>query len=325
MITPPHPETPLFSGPLLILGGPTGVGKTEVALAVARRARGEILVADSMQVYRGLDIGTGKPSAAERREIPHHLLDICDPTERFSAFAFAARARLLAAEVRARGRLPILVGGTGLYLRAFLTVAAPGRGEDAGIRARLLAEAERDGPEALHRRLRAVDPASAERIAPADRVRLVRALELWELTGTPPSTLRPNLWEASRLPGLRFVVLTRERDELRRRIDRRCVRMWEAGLVAELQGLLTAGYARELRPLQALGYRQALAVLEGRMDAAAALAAMQQATRNYAKRQLTWFRREPAATWETLAGEDWDAAATAILDRLEKPQLPNEQ
>jgi tRNA dimethylallyltransferase len=270
-----------------------------------------------MQVYRGLDIGTGKPSPADRRAVPHHLLDVCDPTETFSAFEFARRARALVAEIHARGRLPILVGGTGLYLRAFLKGQLAGEAGDPAIRARLRAEATGAGGALLHERLRQVDPLSAAAIRPGDVFRLVRALELWELTGVPPSAMRPTLWDPPRVMVSAFLVLMREREELYRAIDARAQRMWEDGLVAEVRGLVRAGYAPTLRPLQALGYRQAAAVVAGQATEAEALAEMQRATRNYAKRQVTWFRREPTAEWVTVRGDEWvDSLAASIVARL---------
>jgi tRNA dimethylallyltransferase len=286
-------------------------------MAVATRAPGEIVVADSMQVYRGLDVGTGKPSPAERRTVPHHLLDVCDPTQVFSAFEFARQAHRAVEEIHARGRLPILVGGTGLYLRAFLKGRLAGGAADPTIRSRLRAEAAAEGSTALHARLRAVDPASAARVRPGDLFRVIRALELWELTGEPASTIRPALWDSPRVAVSAFLVLMREREELYRLIDARAKRMWEGGLLSEVRRLLDAGYAPELRPLQGLGYRQAVAALTGRVGEAEALEEMQRATRNYAKRQVTWFRREPTAEWVTVRGDDWaPPLAAAILARL---------
>jgi len=305
--------------PVLVIGGPTGVGKSLLAMAVAARAPGEIIVADSMQVYRGMDVGTGKPSAAERRAIPHHLLDICDPAQVFSAFEFARRAHEAVHAIRARDRLPVLVGGTGLYLRAFLKGQLSGGAGDPAIRARLRADAEVRGSAALHDRLRQVDPDSAASIRPGDLFRIVRALELWESTRQPASTIRSGLWDPPRVAVSAFVVLTRERQELFRLVDLRAARMWEDGLVAEVRGLLQAGYAADLRPLQSLGYRQALAVIKGEMGEAEALEEMQRATRKYAKRQLTWFRREPAAEWITVQGADWvEPVATALVSRLQR-------
>lgn len=288
-------------------------------MAVAARAPAEIIVADSMQVYRGMDVGTGKPSAADRCAVPHHLVDVCDPTQAFSAFDFARLAHAAVEAVRARGRLPILVGGTGLYLRAFLKGQLSGGTGEPAIRDRLRAEAEVRGSSALHDRLRAVDPRSADSIRSGDLFRIIRALELWESTGQPASTVRPGLWDAPRVAVSAFVVLTRERQELFRLIDLRAARMWEDGLVAEVRGLLAAGYAADVRPFQSLGYRQALALIRGEMGEAEALAEMQRSTRNYAKRQLTWFRREPAAEWLTVRGVDWvEPLASGLLSRLER-------
>lgn len=310
--------------PTLIIAGPTGVGKSLLAMAVAARAPGEILVADSMQVYRGMDVGTGKPSEADRRAVPHHLLDICEPTQAFSAFEFARRAHEAVDAIRARGRLPILVGGTGLYLRAFLKGQLSGSAGDPGIRAWLRAEAAARGSAALHDRLRQVDPDSAAGIRPGDLFRIVRALELWETTGQRASRIRPGLWDPPRAAVSAFVVLTRERRELFRLIDLRAAQMWQGGLVAEMRGLLAAGFGAELRPFQSLGYRQALAAIRGEMGETEALAAMQRATRNFAKRQLTWFRREPAAEWIGVQGVDWvEPVAEALLARLERAADPS--
>lgn len=274
-------------------------------------------MADSMQVYRGMDIGTGKPSAAERASLAHHLLDICDPVEAFSASEFAVRAQALAQEIRGRGRLPILVGGTGLYLRAFLKGRLAGTGGDPAIRARLAREAAQLGARVLHERLRALDPATARRVHPRDVFRVVRALELWERTARPPSEIRPDLWDPPRVALSALLVLTREREELYRLIDERARRMWEGGLVEEVKGLLAKGYGPELPALRALGYRQAVDHLQGRLSESAALLAMQRATRQYARRQLTWFRREPAAEWITVQGWDWvEPLAEQLVDRL---------
>ena len=301
------------------------MGKSALGLALARRAPGEIIVADSMQVYRGMDVGTGKPSAAERASAPHHLLDVCDPSQTFSASAFASRAQAAVREIRGRGRLPILVGGTGLYLRAFLKGRLAGPEGNPVIRARLTQEAKADGARVLHERLLALDPPSAERIHPEDQFRIVRALELWEITGRRPSELRPALWDPPHVTVSALVVLTREREELYRLIDERARRMWEGGLVNEVRGLLDAGYTPDLPALKSLGYRQAVAYLAGRRTAAEALAEMQRATRNFARRQLTWFRREPTAEWITVHGWEWvEPLAEKILLRVAQSYPPPE-
>lgn len=284
---------------------------------MARRAPGEIIIADSMQVYRGMDAGTGKPSRTEREMVPHHLLDVCEPDETFSAAEFASRAQALAEEIRGRGRLPILVGGTGLYLRAFLKGRLAGADGDREIRGRLKREAERVGTRRLHERLGALDPASAARVHPGDLFRIIRALELFEVTGRRPSEIRPGFWDPPRVAISAFLVLSRERDELYRLIDARAGRMWEEGLVEEVRRLRAAGFAADLPALRSLGYRQAVAYLQGRLSEAEALADMQRATRRYARRQLTWFRREPAAEWVVVKGWDWvEPLAERILSRL---------
>lgn len=301
------------------------MGKSALGLAVARRAPGEIIAADSMQVYRGMDAGTGKPSPAEREAVPHHLLDVCDPGETFSAAEFAARAQALAEEIGRRGRLPILVGGTGLYLRAFLKGRLAGAGRDREIRERLKREAERVGSGGLHERLRALDSATAARVHPGDLFRIIRALELFEVTGRRPSEIRPSVWDPPRVAVSAFLVLTRARDELYRLIDARAGRMWKAGLVEEVRRLRAAGFGADLPALRSLGYRQALAHLQGRLSEAEALADMQRATRRYARRQLTWFRREPAAEWVRVKGWDWvEPLAETIVARLGQLEAPGE-
>jgi tRNA dimethylallyltransferase len=306
-----------MTGPILIIAGPTAVGKSALGMSLARRAGGEIVVADCMQVYRGMEVGTGKPTRIEREAVPHHLLDICDPATTFSASEFAARACAAVDEIHERGRLPILIGGTGLYLRAFLKGGLAGAEGNSAIRARLNREAEAAGVRGLHERLRRLDPATAERVHAGDRFRIVRALELLETTGRRPSEIRPGLWDPPRVAVSAFLVLARERQELYRLINERCRRMWEGGLMEEVRRLLQAGCDPTARPLQALGYRQALACLQGRLPDSEALADMQRATRNFAKRQLTWFRRESVAEWITVSGWDWvEPLAEKLCARL---------
>jgi len=284
---------------------------------VARRIPSEIIVADSMQVYRGMDVGTGKPSPAERAVVPHHLLDICEPNEIFSASQFASRAHALVGEIRNRGRVAILVGGTGLYLRAFLKGRLAGTGGNPAIRARLKQEAEAAGSQVLHERLAALDAPAAARVHPRDLFRIIRALELLEVTGRRPSEIRPDLWDAPQFHVSAMVVLTRDRPKLDRMIDERARNMWEGGLVEEVRRLLAEGYEPGLAAFRSLGYRQAVAYLQGRLTEAEALAAMQRATRQYARRQLIWFRREPAAEWMTVRGWDWvEPLADQLVGRL---------
>ncbi len=291
--------------PPAIIAGPTAVGKSQLALAVATHLPAEIVVADSMQVYQGFDIGTDKPSAAERATVPHHLLDICRPDDSFSAFAFADAACAAVEAIQDRGRLPLLVGGTGLYLRAFLKGNLTGGGGNGALRARLRAEAAEIGSAALHARLAQRDPRSAAAIRPGDLFRIIRALELCEMTGQAASALRPALWDAPHTPLAGFIVLTRQRGELAQRIAVRSAAMWEAGLVEEVRTLLARGVPADCRALQSIGYRQALAVVSGQMTLEEAQVDLVRVTRQYAKRQVTWFRREPAAEWVTVSGDDW--------------------
>lgn len=284
-----NPET-------IALVGPTGSGKTAVSLALAERWGAEIVNCDSRQVFRGLDIGTAKPTAAERARVPHHLFDVVDPDAPFDAARYAALARTAIADIQRRGRRAIVVGGTGFYLKALRVGLFAGPAADAALRARLVAE-EDAAPGALHARLAAVDPRTAARLAPRDRLRLVRALEVFELTGRPLSD-----WHAAQateaLP-MRVLGLQVERGELYRRLDARCEAMLTAGLLDEIRGLWTRGYGPELPALRSIGYREMGAHLRGDMDRGAALAAMQRATRQFAKRQLTWFRADPTVAWTT--------------------------
>ena len=301
------------------------MGKSALALVVARRYPAEIIVADSMQVYRGMDVGTGKPSSWERAAVPHHLLDICEPSGSFSASEFASRALALVGEIRGRDRLPIIVGGTGLYLRAMLKGRLAGAGGQPAIRARLLREAESVGSRGLHERLIALDPATAARVHPRDQLRVIRALELLEVTGRRPSEIRAGLWDAPQFHISAMLVLTRDRQELDWLIDERARAMWEGGLVSEVQKLLAEGHGPDLPAFRSLGYREAVAHLRGLLTEAEGLRHMQRATRRYARRQLGWFRREPAAEWVSVRGWDWvEPLAERLIARLACPQVPSE-
>ena len=301
------------------------MGKSALALVVARRYPAEIIVADSMQVYRGMDVGTGKPSSWERAAVPHHLLDICEPSGSFSASEFASRALALVGEIRGRDRLPIIVGGTGLYLRAMLKGRLAGAGGQPAIRARLLREAESVGSHGLHERLIALDPATAARVHPRDQLRVIRALELLEVTGRRPSEIRAGLWDAPQFHISAMLVLTRDRQELDWLIDERARAMWEGGLVSEVQKLLAEGHGPDLPAFRSLGYREAVAHLRGLLTEAEGLRHMQRATRRYARRQLGWFRREPAAEWVSVRGWDWvEPLAERLIARLACPQVPSE-
>jgi len=272
--------------------GPTASGKSALGLALAELLGGEILCCDSMQVYRGMDIGTAKPTTAERMAIPHHLLDLASPGEQFHAAAWATAARGLIADVSRRGRLPIVVGGTGLYYRALVKGLFEAPKPDPAIRARHQAEAAEHGIAVLQERLRAIDPEAAEKILPGDLVRTSRALEVFEQTGMPISALRRQ--RAVTPPPLCMftVLLDFDLDALRPRIAQRVDGMMAAGFLDEVRALRAAGHG-SARAMQALGYKQLGQYLDGAQSLAAAVAAIKSATAAYARRQRTWFRREP--------------------------------
>jgi tRNA dimethylallyltransferase len=304
--------------PLLVaVLGPTASGKSALALALAGRYGGEIISCDSAAVYRGFDIGTDKVPPAERRGIPHHLIDVVDPVDDYTAARFARDAASLVRDIHARGRLPFLAGGTGFYFRALTRGLFPGPGRDARLRSRLGAVAARRGPEFLHRMVRRVDPASAERIGVRDQVRLVRALEVYLLTGQPLSahfaaTVSP-LPEAA-VVGLRLDVPTAV---LHARIAGRVDGQFRRGLVAETAGLLARGVPATARPFGSLGYRQVLEFLHGVRDEGATRELIGRDTRQYARRQLIWFRKEPNLEVIPGPGDRPDAfeAAARIIDR----------
>lgn len=281
----------------MVLAGPTGVGKTGLAVEAAERFGGEIVSADSMQVYLRLDIGTAKPTAGERARAPHHLIDLIEPDEPFDVAAFLALARPLIAELNRRGARVLVVGGTGFYLRSLMRGLFVGPGSDPAVRNRLLAEARASGLEALHARLARVDPVAAGRIHVNDRVRTLRALEVFELTGRPISEFQAEHGLAEAPYEALFIALGLPRAELLARIEARTRRMYEDGLIEEVRGLVENGFSPDLRPLQAIGYKQAVDFLEGRLSRAEAEAETVRQTARYAKRQLTWLRSQPRVTW----------------------------
>lgn len=281
----------------MVLCGPTAAGKTAAALALAEHFDLEVVSADSRQVYRLMDIGTAKPTREEQAKVPHHLLDVVWPDEPFDAARFVGMASRAIDGILARGRLPLLVGGTGLYIRALTEGLVEAPGADPQIRRRLEEQAACAGSESLHRRLATIDPAAAAKLHPNDRIRIVRALEVFELTGRPLSAWqRDHSFRAQRYRLLK-IALAPPRAELYRRIDARAAAMLEGGLVEETQALLTAGYDPQLKSLQTIGYREAMRLIRGEVARGEALAELQQATRRYAKRQLTWFRADSGMIW----------------------------
>jgi len=303
-----HPQR----DPLLVaILGPTASGKTSLSLTMAEGFGGEILNCDSVAVYREFFIGTAKPSAEEQRRAPHHLLDIVDPPELFTAGEYARRARGVLGELKQRGRLPIVVGGTGFYLRALIDGLSEGPQRSDELRDRLRLSAERHSPGHLHRLLRRFDPAAAQKIHANDTSKLIRALEVC-LAARMPMT---KLWQQSQDPLRGFRVLriglTPNRDDLYLRINERAAAMFQEGLIEETSTLL-AKYGDTARPLGSLGYKQAVEFLRGELTREAAIAAAQQGHRNYAKRQMTWFRREPDVHWLHGFGSEPEIVAKAM-------------
>jgi tRNA dimethylallyltransferase len=292
---------------VVIILGPTGSGKTALSLAVAERFNGEIVSCDSVAVYRGMELGTAKPTREERARIPHHLVDVTTPDKAFTAGEYSRLARESLQSISARKRMPIVTGGTGLYLRALTEglFAGPARREE--LRTRLRGTAERRGS-ALHRLLARLDPVTAQRIHPNDTPKLIRAIEVCVAARRPMSQVIGR----DPLTGFRLlrIGLNPPRAELYDRIDQRCAAMFAAGLVDETRGLL-ARYG-EVKALDSLGYRQARGVLDGSLSLDDAVKAAQQGHRNYAKRQLTWFRRAPDVNWIAGFGDEAETVKTAL-------------
>ncbi|HVP54535.1 MAG TPA: tRNA (adenosine(37)-N6)-dimethylallyltransferase MiaA [Candidatus Eisenbacteria bacterium] len=291
---------------LVVILGPTGSGKSELALHVAEQFSGEIVSCDSVAVYRDFEIGTAKPSRADRARVPHHLIDVAAPGDPFTAGEYARQARVVLHATVERGHLPIVVGGTGLYLRALLEGLFPGPQRSEELRERLRSRASERGSGYLHRLLRRLDPAAAAKIHANDAPKLVRAIEVCIASRGPMSEL---LRERGRDPirGFRILRLglNPPREQLYVRINRRAVQMFAEGLIAETQSLLQRfGDTRTITPIHSLGYQQALQFLRGELTLERAIAAVQQGHRNYAKRQMTWFRREPDVIWLEGFGDD---------------------
>jgi tRNA dimethylallyltransferase len=299
--------------PLLVVAGPTGVGKTAAVVALARRVPIEVISADSRQVYRGMDAATGKPTAQEQRAVTHHLIDVVEPDDRYHAARFRLDAGAAIEAVRRRGRLPVVVGGTGLYIRALLRGLDPAPPADPDFRRELAGVAARDGRVALHAQLAAAEPALARRLHPNDEVRVVRALErLRAGSAVGESQVR---WRQGEAPWrLVYVGLALDRPTLAGRLQARAEAMVGAGLLEEVQRLLSGGYGPALPALQGIGYRQFVQVALGRLDPAAALQSMQRETIRYAKRQVTWFAREPDLEWVDVAAAGGAEGAAAAIE-----------
>ena len=304
---------------IVVIAGPTASGKTALGIALAERLGGEIVSADSMQVYRGMDIGTAKATADERSRAVHHMIDVVSPAEDWSVARYVEQAAACCDEILSRGKLPILVGGTGLYIDSLISGRdfAAENGDD-GVRERLGAEYDAIGGEAMLERLRAVDPERAAKLTPGDRRRIVRALEVFELTG---ETITAHDKKTQAIPprydAARIVLNYKNRADLYARIDGRVDEMVEAGLFAEVEALLASGIPADCTAMQAIGYKETAAAIRGEMSREAAAALIKQSSRRYAKRQLTWFGRWEGAlriTWEN--APDFNRALLISTDFL---------
>jgi tRNA dimethylallyltransferase len=304
--------------PLIAIVGPTASGKSELAIYLAERFSGEIVNYDSVQIFRHLNIGSAKPTLEERQRIPHHMIDIREPDEVFTAGDYQREARRVLEELRGRRKLPILVGGTGLYLRALVEGLFEGPTRSTYWRNRLEMLAERKGRAYLHRLLKRLDPVAASRIAERDKPKIVRALEVRLETG---KALSQHLAEKPRQPlagfEVHFVGLNPAREDLYRRIDNRVCRMFEGGLVEEVRQLLANGMPASVKPFEAIGYRHVIADLDSCIPGDETIRIIQRDTRHYAKRQMTWFRRQPDVRWFDGPG-DSDETKEKVYQFLEK-------
>ncbi|HPM41465.1 MAG TPA: tRNA (adenosine(37)-N6)-dimethylallyltransferase MiaA [bacterium] len=298
---------------IVIICGPTGVGKTAAAVFLAKRARGEIVSADSQQVWRRFDVGTAKPSREECGEVAHHLIDVADPGDEFDAARFVALADEAIRGIAARGRVPFVVGGTGMYIKMLVHGICEAPPRDPEVRGELEAEIERRGLPALHAELAALDPGSAATLAPGDRTRIVRALEIFRITGVPASALRQQHGFKERRYDALKIGLDLEREELYRRIEARVDLMISAGLVEEARSLV-AKHGAACRPFAAVGYREMASHIAGETTLEEAIRLIKQHTRNFAKRQLTWFRADPEIRW--FSPKDLGAIEAAICQFL---------
>ncbi len=286
-----------MKSPLICILGPTAVGKTEIAIQLAHNLDAEIVSLDSRQIYREMDIGTAKPTPDQRGAVPHHLIDCVNVDQPFSVAEYQRSADVAITEIRGRGKRTMAVGGAGLYFRGIIDGLFDGPGADAEIRAKLQREADEHGNVALHERLRRCDPEAANRVHPNNRVRVIRALEVYELTGKPISVLQGQ-WKTNepRYP-FRAFGLNMPRDALYQRIEERVDRMVEAGLIEEVKGLLDQGYPRNCIAMQSFGYKELIDYLDGKRTFDEAIALLKQNTRRFAKRQLTWFRNDSRIEW----------------------------
>jgi tRNA dimethylallyltransferase len=306
-----------FMNRIIAIIGPTAAGKTEIGIALAQQLNGEILSADSMAVYRGMDIGTAKPDSKQQSAVRFHLIDIAEPDERFSAAEYNLHADTALKDISLRGKQPILVGGTGFYIRAFLeNFSLTGAPCNQELRRQLEEEGSINGLPFLHSRLQKLDPEAAKRIHPNDKMRIVRALEVCIGTGEPISA-QQNRDRQNRVKrsSIKF-ALHLSREELYQRIDARVEHMLAAGLEQEVRGLLERGFSSDCTSMRSLGYKEMCSFIRGEMDFRASVDAIKQNTRKFSKRQLTWFRAETDLIWLNIDGEPKNQTVQRIIDRL---------
>ena len=299
--------------PVVVLVGPTAIGKTEIAVLLAKAMGTEVLTADSRQVYRGMDIGTDKPSLTVRSGVPHHMIDLVDPDQVFNAGAYRRQALQEIDRMHHDGRIPLVVGGTGLYIRALLRGLWPAPPTDWLLRRQLEGEARVQGMEYLHQKLARVDPQLANRLHPHDQSKIIRALEVYQVLGRPLSEVHQRHAFSDQPFSSLIVGLARDRQALYQRIDERVETQLAQGLVQETQQLLDQGYGRHLGSMKGLGYKQIAGYLQGEYDYAEAVRRLKRDTRHYAKRQLTWFRKEPSVSWLTI---DQQESPAQISERI---------
>ena len=287
---------------IIVICGPTGIGKTDAAIRIAAEIQGQIISADSMQIYRYMDIGTAKPTPIEQQKVKHHMIDIVDPDKSFDAAQYADMARKISFDLHSNQIVPYVVGGTGLYIKALLHGLYQSEPLDFGLRTRLKDEAATMGSEALHRRLTKVDPITAYKIHPNDTYRIIRALEIFEATGEPISEYQHRHQFCDTPFKFLKIGLKMPRERLYKRINRRVDAMIDAGFVDEVKNLFDMGYRADLKSMQAIGYRHIAAFIQGRQSWKETVRTLKRDTRRYAKRQLTWFRADTGIAWTEPSG-----------------------
>lgn len=313
----PRCQTKMDKEKLLVVVGPTAVGKSAIAIELAKRLDGEIISADSMQIYKGMDVGTAKPGLRERGKIGHHLIDIVEPSEDFSVAEYQRLARATMEKIARRRKLPILVGGSGLYIRSIIDkLEFPGGTLKSPVR-RELEERAKSDPKSLHEELQRLDPRAAEKIHPHNLRRIIRALEVIKLTGKTFTEYQKDWQKRESIYDLKMVGLSLPREKLYAKIDERVDEMLQKGLLEEVKTLVSSGYSRAITARQALGYKELLDHLEGKRSLGDAVQLIKQRTRNFAKRQLTWFKRDPRIKWFDVSNKTTNQVASEIIDFLQ--------